>query len=46
MKILRAAILIGFLLSLPASLSAQKVMIDFDHSANFSQYKTYHCRPN
>jgi Domain of unknown function (DUF4136) len=41
MKILRAAIFIVFFLSLPASLSAQKVMIDFDHSANFSQYKTY-----
>jgi hypothetical protein len=41
MKILRTIILIGFFLSLPASLSAQKVTVDFDHSANFSQYKTY-----
>ena len=41
MRILRTCILLGFILLFPAILSAQKVETDFDHSVNFSQYKTF-----
>ena len=41
MRIFRALIIFGFLLLLPTILSAQKVTTDFDHNANFSQYKTF-----
>jgi hypothetical protein len=41
MKILRTIFLIGFLLLLPSSLLAEQVTVDFDHAANFSQYKTF-----
>ena len=41
MRILRTLIFFGFFLLLPTILSAQKVTTDFDHSANFSQYKTF-----
>jgi hypothetical protein len=41
MKILWTTILGGLLLSFPSTLAAQKVMVDFDHSVEFSQYKTF-----
>src|ERR1700681_3436686 len=41
MRILRTCIFFGCFLLLPTILSAQKVTTDFDHSANFSQYKTF-----
>src|SRR6266481_9417159 len=41
MRILRACICFAFFLVFPAILSAQKVETDFDHSVNFSQYKTF-----
>jgi hypothetical protein len=41
MRILRTCILFGFFLLLPTILSAQKVTTDFDHAANFAQYKTF-----
>jgi hypothetical protein len=41
MRIFRACLLFGLFLLFPAILSAQKVETDFDHSANFSQYKTF-----
>src|SRR5258706_15857646 len=41
MRIVRTGIFLSFLLLFPAILSAQKVETDFDHSVNFSQYKTF-----
>jgi hypothetical protein len=41
MRILRTCIFFGFFLLLPTILSAQKVTTDFDHSANFAQYKSF-----
>ena len=41
MRIFRALFTLGFLLLLPTIVSAQKVTTDFDHNANFSQYKTF-----
>ena len=41
MKSLWNAILIGVLLLFPASLSAQEVTVDYDHTVNFSQYRTF-----
>src|SRR3984893_7847945 len=42
MKIARAAIVCtAFILTALASVFAQHVKTDFDHQANFSQYKTY-----
>ena len=41
MRILRMCIFLGLFLLLPTILKAQKVTIDFDHSVNFSQYKTF-----
>jgi hypothetical protein len=41
MRILRTCIFFGLVLLLPTILSAQKVTTDFDHAANFSQYKTF-----
>jgi Domain of unknown function (DUF4136) len=41
MRIFRACIFFAFILLFPAILSAQKVTTDFDHSVNFSQYKTF-----
>jgi hypothetical protein len=41
MRILRMCMFFGLFLLLPMILSAQKVTTDFDHSANFAQYKTF-----
>ena len=41
MRILRTLIFFGLFLLLPTILSAQKVTTDFDHSANFAQYKSF-----
>jgi len=41
MRIFRACMFFAFFLWFPAILSAQKVTTDFDHSVNFSQYKTF-----
>src|ERR1700730_15104404 len=41
MRIVRTRIFLSFLLIFPAVLPAQKVETDFDHSVNFSQYKTF-----
>jgi hypothetical protein len=37
----RTAVCTMFLMALLGSALAQKVQTDFDHQANFSQYKTY-----
>lgn len=41
MRNLRIGCLIGFFLFLPATLAAQKVTVDYDHSVTFTQYKTF-----
>jgi len=41
MRFLRTLIFSGLFLLLPTILSAQKVTTDFDHSANFAQYKSF-----
>jgi hypothetical protein len=41
MRIVRTVIFLSLLLLFPAILSAQKVETDFDHSVNFSQYKSF-----
>src|SRR5882757_6172309 len=41
MRIFRACMFFAFFLWFPAIISAQKVTTDFDHSVNFSQYKTF-----